>query len=264
MFKMKKLKDILLLNKEKGSITPKTKDNSSYVGIEIECILPFKDAKLALSILLAEQNLTNKVRIGTDESITGLRINDLPLEIRILDKQSQIYSTVFKVCTILRKLKAKVNKSCGLHVHLDMRQRSFIEKEKIYNNFLKSQNLLFSLVKKERLRNKYCKKIHKKVYIKAKTKYIHDGRQYVLIDIPASTIKPLFTNMLVNDDRRFGINVRSLYEHNTIEIRIHHGTLSFKEISNWIRILLKIAKKDNIVNELPKGKTGLKIIEKWS
>jgi Putative amidoligase enzyme len=135
-------------------------------------------------------------------------------ELNFVFKEKDIVTFMKQVHNILKTIKASANKSCGLHVHLDMRKR---DAAKCFTNLVTSQDLLYKLVAKNRRRNSYCKKVPKN------TSIIKDG-EYRFLDVP----------------RHSAINPQAVREHNTIEVRLHHGTVDVKEIYNWTKTLIAI------------------------
>lgn len=174
---------------------PKTK--SHHIGIEIEFYS--KSDRDDIIMDLGEAGLLKKVSIGYDGSLDG----DNGHEIRILDTERGIFKTLEEVCMILKKHKARVNRDCGLHVHLDMRNR---DGNAIFEKFLKIQTLMHGLVKRQRIGNSYC--------------------------LPATP------NEKLSKYRAFHLHER----YKTLEVRLHHGSVDYNEISNWVRFLVKMVK----------------------
>lgn len=134
-------------------------------------------------------------------------------ELAILVKQSEMEDVVKRVCKILQDSEAKVNASCGLHVHLDMRNR---EPSKAYANLVLTQPLLFRLVTKGRKRSGYCDEVSQGTSFESMT---HGGRYHT-------------------------INASAYEKFKTIEVRMHHGTIDGEKIVNWICLLLETIEAD--------------------
>lgn len=134
-------------------------------------------------------------------------------ELAILVKQSEMEDVVKRVCKVLQECEAKVNKSCGLHVHLDMRNR---EPSKAYANLVLTQPLLFRLVHKSRKRSGYCDEIN------TESKF----------------------EQMVNSGRYYTINASAYSKFKTIEVRMHQGTIDGDKIVNWICLLLETIEAD--------------------
>lgn len=177
---------------------PTTKDN--YVGIEIECFSSRPQTEIQVSAI--ERGIDKWVQIGTDGSI---RPNfGHKYELRILIKEKDLSKSLVALDKFLKAGKFGVNKTCGLHVHLDMRNRNMNE---CYASLRKFQDLLFAMVSTDRQYNdRYCA-------------YVDDTNQ---------------------ETRKVAINKRAYEKHRTLEIRLHQGTLDMKKIENWVGLLLKI------------------------
>jgi hypothetical protein len=196
---------------------PVTNDN--HVGIELEIFSKLDRQLLAVEFLKAK--LEDKVRIREDHSIRpdpGYYAN----EVCVLTKESEYLQTIDQVCAVLQKAKARINSSCGLHVHIDMRNRN---KDTVFNNLVTAQPLLYSMCPRSRHENKYCKKIQTDNFNEA----LDQG------------------NTMGREARYFGINAQAYAKYRTIEIRIHSGTTNAVKIKNWVKLLLLVANRKEAV-----------------
>jgi len=159
-------------------------------------------------------------------------------ELAIVAKSTQIASVISKACKVLADHKAEVNSTCGLHVHIDMRNR---DEKQAFANLVKSQKLLYSMVPRSRYENTYCKPNDKGLKMDS-----YQGRY-------------------------LGINPSSYGEHGTIEVRLHSGTVNAEKINNWIKLLQaiayskrvpKIVKLSDLVNNVKLPSTLIEYIEK--
>ncbi len=132
-------------------------------------------------------------------------------ELAIVAGRQSIQKIVEKACKILtEECDAITNRTCGLHVHLDMRPDD-IKVERAYANLVGLQSLLFAMVPKSRRTNKYCKLTTERDWARR------------------------------SSDRYMGINAESFGKHGTLEVRIHSGTLSARKVNHWIELLCLIA-----------------------
>lgn len=213
---------------------PTTSDN--YVGIEIEFLLLEKQTD-KLQDALVKANLQFNVNYGRDGSVkdtefvpeygvTNDRYRDRIIknidkryegkEIRILATEIDLPIIIEKVCEIIKSYGGKINETCGLHVHLDMRNRNI---DHVFNNFYFSQNLLFATQPKARAKGEFCKVLRTR------------------------TIPP--------QSRYYGINRLAYNRLRTLEIRMHDGSIDATEIKMWTGLLLKIAnRKDTFKRQL--------------
>jgi hypothetical protein len=191
----------------KQTKVPKTQDN--YIGLELEFGAPATSEEINASLIKAK--LARHVHLGTDGSVSGFGSGVRGHELRILVKEQELETIVNKVCEVLHKHGAQVNKSCGLHVHVDMRNRN---PELVYHNLSSQHQWLYALVPSNRSENTYC-------------------------------AKPTTTNLAAARDHHYeGISAKSAYkEHKTFEIRIHGGTTNAIKIINWVKVILSIVKQ---------------------
>lgn len=192
------------------------KDNNSHLGVEIEFYCKVDRDTLARE--LTKEKLQNNVNITTDASLKNMPEDCTHAhELRICAEEKDMESVITRVCKVLNseKVGGKVNKTCGLHVHLDMRQIKK-NKELIFHNLVNSQGLLFALVPKSRRENKFCAFVKSNNYSESNGHH-HDA-----------------------------ISGRDAYsKHKTFEVRIHSGTLNANKINSWIQLLLLITYNTN-------------------
>lgn len=214
-------------------IKPMTKDK--YVGIEIEFLSSVNFTDLA-KMLMAER-LTDYVSLKGDGSVDydegtcdchpgqfyfhGEQSFDddcdcgscghtdlFSHELCVLVKQSEVTKIMNKVGKVLKRAKAFTNDTCGLHVHVDVRNR---DKFKAFSNLVAAQDALYSLAKAERKTNTFCRPLPKDAQF---------------IDLYA--------------DRYMGINKQSVQKFGTLEVRLYHGTVNPTEISRWSKLLINL------------------------
>jgi len=203
--------------------TPKT--NDFHVGIELEFC---SDAdRTSLSAKLMEANLGEYVTLKGDGSVrpdSGKGQN--AHEICILATKNECADIVNRVTKILNETGGYVNKTCGFHVHLDMRNRNTQDS---YNNLRAAESILYRMVPISRKKNDYCKPSRGRDIYEAERK----------------------------GDRYKGINVKSLRRHQTIEIRIHSGTIDATKINNWVSLLNRIVDTPSIGDKQIRSVSGL-------
>jgi hypothetical protein len=181
----------------------KPKKPSKHVGIEVECYTTLNSTKLQKLLFMFD--LENTIQIGTDGSIRPER-GHYGFELRILLVEKTLSKSLKKIGEFFKEAKLKTNNSCGLHVHLDMRSRNVM---KCYDKLIKMQDVLYSLVKKNRWENTYCQ------YARPYNRY----SKYQAVSMSPYRSKK------------------------TIEVRLHHGTTDVVVIEKWIRLLLTIVNR---------------------
>lgn len=172
------------------------------VGVEIECYLPI--SREEVREVLAMSPIAN-VRCGTDSSINPDESSRdyLTMEFRVLTSIDNMQN-LEKLCAFLKDHGARVNTSCGMHIHLDFRSHTSIPVEPVKRLSL-ALPMLKAMVPQSRLRSNYC------------------------------------AGDVSEGGRRSKINTEAFYKYRTIEVRLHSGTVNFRKISNWIKICHDIA-----------------------
>lgn len=183
-----------------GCLKPKAAAKVNYIGIELECFTHYDRMELLEKIL--DHGLGKIVQPVSDGSIEPDFGDDC--ELRILLPEKQLASGLRKLGKLLKKGQFGVNDSCGLHIHLDMRNRDV---EKCHERLLKFQDILFGMVDSERWNNEYCQY----------SKVSNLQNRYVAIN-----------------------KVDAYRQHKTIEVRLHHATLDMKRIEQWVKLLLTV------------------------
>lgn len=197
----KNLKD---LYKEKKPI-----ETIKYVGLELEFCAPIKEQDFALKLFRA--GVHTFVQLKEDRSLRP-KEGENGFELAILMKETSYQKDLKKVMGILTEVGAIAeDRRCGLHVHLDMRQRN---KDVVYHNFISCQDLLLSLVDPKRYNNEFCRRVKSK---KFPTKFTGERQE-----------------------RYKTINAAAFYKYKTLEVRMHEGSVNYVDICNWMNLLIRI------------------------
>jgi hypothetical protein len=168
-------------------------------SIEFELIFNSQQVLLDFETFVKKKRYSRYVTVKGDGSIQG---NGIPKEVCVSFRVGKD-EIVRDVCGFL-KGNAHVNKSCGTHVHFDMRG---VEQETvvIYGKRLaKAVPALKTILPASRRNNMYCDKT-----INTLTGY---------------------------SDRYAFVNLQAYPKHKTIEVRGHSGTLNASKILNWIKL----------------------------
>lgn len=205
--KFLKAKDRKLVFNAKVPEKPK---ETKYIGVECEFFCDLNRDELSFKLL--EAGLHKTVQLKGDGSIRPER-DTHSHELCILFDETDMEKTIKKVCDVLKDSNAKVNDSCGMHVHLDMRNRNH---ENAFTNLAKSQELLYSMIPQKRRTNTYCKKITTTDFKEAVSK----------------------------GDRYSGINATAFGKYKTLEVRIHSGSIMEEKMINWVKVLTTIVSSE--------------------
>ena len=189
------------------------KDN--FIGVEIECIV--KCSKEYLADVIIEDGLHRYVNLKHDGSIETEGNHNTAIEITVCAKESEINNVISRLTETLKRKRvaAKVNNSCGLHVHMDMRNRDVRES---YSNLFMAQPILLGMVPANR-----------------RSSHNSWADQYCAINV-----KPTYDEQKTLSRRYHVINAESFNKYKTLEVRVHSGSVNATKINNWINILKSI------------------------
>lgn len=220
----------------------KPNTDAKYIGIEIECIVP-KD-EIVVKNILRKYRLQNNVEVSFDGSIatkmednvertcpdcnssgeiyiededinctcylcdgTGTISDEPGYEFKLLAKQIELKSVLTRMQLALNEMGAYVNESCGLHVHLDMRNRNAVA---CTRKLLNVQGIMMRSVPSSRRHNDYCLPVK----VTQKTNLLTIGKYHAIHTEEA------------------------LREHTTVEVRVHEGTVDCNAIHSWVKFLI--------------------------
>lgn len=205
---------------------PTDKDLGQWVGVEIECIIPHQDGDGECNNDCDHENGecystpywnedeahswlrnkleragVNRVCIKHDGSLSD--DDGHGVELTILFNSSHGFEPLIKLCKVLKDAGCYVNKTCGLHVHLDARHLTVKKVTAIGESIGNALPVLKWLVPESRHKNHYC-------------------------ELGVSGIR---------GERYYAVNLTAFRKYKTIEIRLHSGTINAEKITNWIQLL---------------------------
>lgn len=190
--------------KEKKPMSEKQR----YVGIELEfnigCSPQPNDEKSFIAGFLKAKKVARYLQVHDDPSCGH--------EIRMLVPEKKFKPILKETLEALNGLGFKADERCGIHIHLDMRDRDV---KKCFNNLVKLQEIMYKLVPVNRRGNNYCKR---------NTTSSFDSED--------------------REDRYFYVNAGAYDKHKTLEVRLHQNSLDYDELSNWIDLLLKAVNRE--------------------
>ena len=133
-----------------------------------------------------------------------------------------------KVYTVLNECGAKVDKTCGTHVHFDIADYTVQDMVSFLNLYYKEHTLIDFLLPPSRRNNTYCTQI-KKLEIDKMNNRFENGTLEGIRDI---------ANILWTRYRT--VNLQSYVKYGTIEFRQHGGTTEFEKIEAWIILMYQM------------------------
>lgn len=198
--------------------------DEKHYGIEIECVFASEDDFTSARKELLNQQLHEYVQIKYDGSIECDCENPddeeshcecVSKEFALLVPASKVKQIVTQVTTILNDNGAFVNRTCGLHVHFDMRDKTSRQVSLLGSKLERWVTRLKTMLPKSRRENRYCMS-------------------------PKNTLR--------SGDRYACVNLHAYNRYKTLEVRMHSGTTDATKILLWIELLDTIMSKTSKVN----------------
>lgn len=216
-------------------------------GVEIECYNVIRQDLITtatangLQVRSEDYNHTDNrhyYKIVSDSSLQGENTNEAVSP--ILKGKNGLHS-LETLCSSLNTIEAKVNRSCGLHVHIGAERMSEEHYCRLVRNYQKIEKAVDSFMPVSRRANnsRWCRTLRN-------------------IDFDNCTTKREIARAM-NYDRYFKVNAIAYERHKTIEFRQHSGTTDYEKISNWVMFLARLVEYSfkyecsecNTIEELP-------------
>ncbi len=219
--KLRELKDLSLDHK------PTAKDVGQWIGVEIECFIPHQsgssdctddcdhdndicyqsddywDENKARNWLMKELKAAGVTRVNVKFDGSLSCDEGHGVECTILFNSAYGFEPLEKLCKVLTDSGCYINRTCGLHVHLDARHLTQLQVKAIGHSIGHTLPVLKWLTPVSRHNNDYCALSVSKM---------HGGRYHA-------------------------VNLTAYAKYKTIEIRMHQGSINAAKIKNWIELL---------------------------
>jgi len=156
----------------------------------------------------------------------GISWHSIEVKTRILNGIADWEAVVPKTLEICRYLGARVNRSCGHHLHIDFREASFRPAtiRSLYNLIHRFEPVIFGLVAPSRRENGYARALDDH------SRRFHGCRS-----------RSSYYRALQGWQRERGLNLIHLFETEPrIEFRYHQGTLDANKARHWMRLLNRL------------------------
>lgn len=215
-------------------------------GVEIEMLLPgqgsfinrvaegiardITEAEVPCSFEGYNHHRRNHWKIVTDGSLSppsgyvGLEVVSPPLN-------DAGFVQIDRVCGVLQRLNARVNRSCGLHVHIGARHLTMDAMRRLAFLYIENEDIIDALMPPSRRKNlnKYCGGLKARANIS---------------DIQRARDVPMLAEAVRqgnNMERRYTkLNFASYWKHGTVEFRQHSGTVDAEKIKRWVSFCQKL------------------------
>lgn len=151
-----------------------------------------------------------------------------------------VYEDIETIQELVRKLReagAKVNDSCGIHIHVDASAHTAATLRNIVNIMAAKEDLLYKALQVDVSRERYCKK--------ADTRFLDDvnrKRPHSMQELERLWYNgPSGRSYHYNDTRYHALNLHSVFSKGTIEFRLFNSTLHAGKVKAYIQLCLAIS-----------------------
>lgn len=151
-----------------------------------------------------------------------------------------VYEDIETIQELVRKLReagAKVNDSCGIHIHVDASAHTAATLHNLVNIMAAKEDLLYKALQVDVSRERYCKK--------ADTRFLDDvnrKRPHSMQELERLWYNgPSGRSYHYNDTRYHALNLHSVFSKGTIEFRLFNSTLHAGKIKAYIQLCLAIS-----------------------
>jgi len=210
-----------------GRLFPNTRQGRHF-GVEIECVginpsraaAAIREAGIEVEYESYNHRRRPHWKVTTDASVCGPG-GSCEVVSPVLNGDDG-HEQIRKVCRALSEAGARINRTCGLHVHIDARElgrESLANVARYYHHFESAIDTVMAPSRRGN-HNSYCGSL---------ASYDFNGEtddESVLYRARASR----FTKL----------NLQAHSRHGTIEFRHHAGTIEANKISNWVRLAMAI------------------------
>ncbi len=204
---------------------------SRKFGIEIEAVgVPMAEVARALNAagiptcVEGYNHITKSHwKVVSDSSLSGQYAFELVSP--ILQGASGLCQ-VETVGRVLTEIGAKVNKSCGLHVHVDARDIDTAAMKRVCKMWMKYESCFDSVMPESRRNNVFCRSTR------------NDFRSLDVAFNAIDAARDLNGLRAVMGGNRYKkLNLESLVRHGTVEFRQHSGTVDNTKMVMWIELV---------------------------
>lgn len=214
---------LIYLKNEIGEAPARVKVAFTF-GVEIECLM----AHYNLTAAAAETGFNyqyenynhrdgmNHFKFVSDASLSSGGIECVSPVLNGKDGLAQLKTC----CKTINKAQARVDRSCGLHVHIGAAQLTEKQYSNVFANYYYLEPVIDTFMAQSRRNNRYAASIR-------------------TIDVEKFTSRADIDNAFFGD-RYHKINPVSYRRHNTIEFRQHGGTTDYAKISKWVAFCGKL------------------------
>ena len=159
--------------------------------------------------------------------------------------------TIQELVRELRRGGAKVNDSCGIHIHVDASRHDPKTLRNIVNIMASKEDLLYKTLKVQIDREYYCKKADLRFLEDVNLKRPKSMSEFETLWYNGSSGR----NTHYHSSRYHALNLHSVFQKGTIEFRMFNSTLHAGEVKSYIQLCLAISHQALIQRTASRSRT---------
>lgn len=140
------------------------------------------------------------------------------------------FEQIQKVCSVLNRIDCEVNRSCGLHVHVEANDLSIAQLRNVCTSWLRHEHVMEELIP-------HSRRGDANVYCKSNVRF-YNGLADLISNVNRTRTRNTLCRTMCRQGRYYKMNVRSLSRHGTIEFRHHGGTMNSRKIRNHVKFCI--------------------------
>lgn len=145
------------------------------------------------------------------------------------------FEQIRKVCAVLNRFNARVNRSTGLHVHIGFADATLKQFKNLLKTFAKYEEGIDMLMPPSRRanNNRYCASLCNRSTFDTDEETAAKVNAYFR---SVDSCRNLDDVRSMTSNRFVKLNTQSYWRYGTIEVRHHSGTTDADKIINWVRL----------------------------
>lgn len=182
-------------------------------------------------------------KVTTDASIS----NGFEVVSPVLQGEQGV-KAVRDVCKALVRAGAKVDRRCGLHVHVSVDGLGIVDLRNLMARYIRHEETIDKIMPRSRRgnSNEYCRSNAQA--LGGLDQFRNNNFRSIdeFTEIFRSCVR---RNVFVSDARHVKLNILSVIRQGTVEFRQHSGTVNATKATNWVRFCVNFVEQSKVVRQ---------------
>lgn len=144
-------------------------------------------------------------------------------------------------CYALASLRPLVDRSCGLHVHVDCSDFSWQDMQKLLALWMRYEPFFYEMLPASRHANTYCQPMRGASWDRANQRDASPSDySYQAV---AATTREQFQRAGQGTGKYRSLNISGWWTHGRVEFRLHSATIEYEKIRKWVIMLVTMCSR---------------------